>query len=330
MEVAVPFLLNNVPAFKFFTRRYVLSNHFVHTFTMDFDGYGHIHVMSSEHCYFLMKAAHFGDMASFHRIRQAQTPASAKQLGRRIMPFVEEVWHAVRFGIMCRELRAKFNVEPMRSALLTTGNGQLVEASLDEFWAARRSMDDVHSRAHPRGGSPAASDAKPPRPPLPCRSGFGRRLRDRSCRVRARAVNMYLQPGLAVGDILVVVGYYWHAAFERVALNGHPTLPGWLHQGQIVSQAEADMCKALPLCLGSSCMEWLRTSTLADIGPSPSLLRQCPCLRTRPHHDTAQHDHQHSTSARRAKRATACEGGSGCFEKFKKSIICPAERIRTH
>ncbi|KAL3119521.1 hypothetical protein niasHT_010107 [Heterodera trifolii] len=140
MEVAVPFLLNNVPAFKFFTRRYVLSNHFVHTFTMDFDGYGHIHVMSSEHCYFLMKAAHFGDMASFHRIRQAQTPASAKQLGRRIMPFVEEVWHAVRFGIMCRELRAKFNVEPMRSALLTTGNGQLVEASLDEFWAARREV----------------------------------------------------------------------------------------------------------------------------------------------------------------------------------------------
>ncbi|KAL3079296.1 hypothetical protein niasHS_012305 [Heterodera schachtii] len=140
MEVAVPFLLNNVPAFKFFTRRYVLSNHFAHTFTMDFDGYGHIHVMSSEHCYFLMKAAHFGDMASFHRIRQAQTAASVKQLGRRIMPFVEEVRHAVRFGIMCRELRAKFNVEPMRSALLTTGYGQLVEASLDEFWAARREV----------------------------------------------------------------------------------------------------------------------------------------------------------------------------------------------
>ncbi|KAL3119507.1 hypothetical protein niasHT_010096 [Heterodera trifolii] len=69
-------------------------------------------------------------MASFHRIRQAQTPASAKQLGRRIMPFVEEVWNAVRFGIMCRELRAKFNVEHMRSALLTTacdgGSGWLV------------------------------------------------------------------------------------------------------------------------------------------------------------------------------------------------------------
>ncbi|KAL3119513.1 hypothetical protein niasHT_010099 [Heterodera trifolii] len=110
---------------------------------MDFDGYGHIHVMSSEHCYFLMKAARFGDMASFHRIRQAQTPASAKQLGWCIMPFVEEVWHAVRFGIMCRELRAKFNVEHMRSALLTTGYGKLVEASLNEFWAARRSMDDV-------------------------------------------------------------------------------------------------------------------------------------------------------------------------------------------
>ncbi|KAL3119518.1 hypothetical protein niasHT_010104 [Heterodera trifolii] len=57
--------------------------------------------------------------------------------------------------------------------------------------------------------------------------------------------NMYLQPGLAVGDILVVVGYYWHAAFERVALNGHPTLPGWLHQGQIVSQAEADMVQSI-------------------------------------------------------------------------------------
>ncbi|KAL3079295.1 hypothetical protein niasHS_012304 [Heterodera schachtii] len=303
MEVAVPFLLNNVPAFKFFTRRYVLSNHFVHTFTMDFDGYGHIHVMSSEHCYFLMKAAHFGDMASFHRIRQAQTPASAKQLGRRIMPFVEEVWHAVRFGIMCRELRAKFNVEPMRSALLTTGYGQLVEASLDEFWAARREVLAL------------IREEVSPLPPTP------NHLVRHYVVAQASAEDY---PGLAVGDILVVVGYYWHAAFERVALNGHPTLPGWLHQGQIVSQAEADMCKALPLCLGSSCMEWLRTSTLADIGPSPSLLRQCPCLRTRPHHDTAQHDHQHSTSARRAKRATAWEGGSGCFEKIQKNHHMPS------
>ncbi|KAL3113078.1 hypothetical protein niasHT_010841 [Heterodera trifolii] len=69
---------------------FVLSNNFVHTFNMNFDGHGNISGMSSEHAYFQLKAAHFGDMASFHHIRHAPTPAAAKRLGRLIMPFVDE------------------------------------------------------------------------------------------------------------------------------------------------------------------------------------------------------------------------------------------------
>ncbi|KAL3081946.1 hypothetical protein niasHS_004837 [Heterodera schachtii] len=274
-SVAVPFLLDNVPSFKFFSRRFILSNHFVHTFNINLDCYGQISVMSSEHAYFLLKATHFGDMASFHHIRYAPTPAAEKRLGRRIMPFVEQQWHAVRFEMMCRALRAKFAVEPLRRALQTSGYGPLVKASKDEYWAAGREMHEIGLTATANWlGQNALGEAlmliweevrtHPPTPNNLVRHYVVAQASAEDYVIVAasfdhepffiRVGNDMLQGldfprNLAVGDTLVIVSYYWRAAFERVAQIGHPTLPGWLHQGQIVRQAEAQSVQSVALVL---------------------------------------------------------------------------------
>ncbi|KAL3101600.1 hypothetical protein niasHT_023120 [Heterodera trifolii] len=56
-----------------------------------------------------------------------------------------------------------------------------------------------------------------------------------------------LQRNLAVGDTLVLFGYDWRAAFEQIAQIGHPTLPGWLHQDQIMRLAESQSVQSVVL-----------------------------------------------------------------------------------
>ena len=81
------------------------------------------------------QAAKSIDPAEQARVRAAPNPATAKGIGRRIGSRRPD-WSAVRVDVMRELLRAKFDSEPRRSLLLSTGHAELVEGNLwhDTFW----------------------------------------------------------------------------------------------------------------------------------------------------------------------------------------------------
>ncbi|WP_350280429.1 NADAR family protein [Kribbella sp. HUAS MG21] len=115
-------------------------------FTVDGIGYA-----SAEHFMMAGKARLFGDAAAEERILAARTPAEAKNLGREVRDFDEQVWAAERFEIVVAGSTAKFGQDPaLRAYLVGTGGRVLVEASpLDRVWGIGLAADD------PRAADPA-------------------------------------------------------------------------------------------------------------------------------------------------------------------------------
>lgn len=101
------------------------------TFTDD----GHTFA-SAEHFMMAHKAWLFGDGQAAERILAADHPGEAKELGRTVRDFDEQVWNARRFDIVVRGSIAKFGQHPdLRRYLASTKNRILVEASpLDRIW----------------------------------------------------------------------------------------------------------------------------------------------------------------------------------------------------
>lgn len=80
------------------------------------------------------------DPAEHEHIRSLATPREAKRAGRRVR--LRNDWELVKADVMRRALRAKFEGEPFRSALLATGERLIVEESdRDLEWGARRAAN---------------------------------------------------------------------------------------------------------------------------------------------------------------------------------------------
>lgn len=88
---------------------------------------------TSEHYFQAMK---FTDEAYRERIREANRPMVAAQLGRSRDVPIRQDWESVKIDVMRRAVQAKFEAYPaLRSLLLSTGDEMIIEdAAGDSFW----------------------------------------------------------------------------------------------------------------------------------------------------------------------------------------------------
>jgi ribA/ribD-fused uncharacterized protein len=73
------------------------------------------------------QAAKTFDLAERERIRDANTPATAKRLGRGVA--LRADWEQAKYGLMRALLRQKFALPGLRQALLATGEAELIEGN---------------------------------------------------------------------------------------------------------------------------------------------------------------------------------------------------------
>lgn len=96
---------------------------------MTFDGIG---FTTAEHAY---QAAKTNSLEWKHKIVVAETPAKAKQLGKKAP--INPLWGDIRVGVMYLILKAKFKQNPNLAELLKdTGDSVLIEGNWwgDTFW----------------------------------------------------------------------------------------------------------------------------------------------------------------------------------------------------
>lgn len=90
------------------------------------------------------KAKAFKDYNTLERIMASKNPGEVKQLGRQVQNYDTETWDRIRYQIMRRGIRAKFQQNTaLLDMLLGTGLSVLVEASpRDEVWGVKMTADD--------------------------------------------------------------------------------------------------------------------------------------------------------------------------------------------
>lgn len=99
---------------------------------------------TAEHWMMAGKARLFGDEAAWQRVIGSGHPKQAKDAGRSVRGFDEEVWRRERFALVVEGSLHKFSAYPELGAyLLGTGTRVLVEASpLDRVWGIGLAADD--------------------------------------------------------------------------------------------------------------------------------------------------------------------------------------------
>lgn len=99
---------------------------------------------TAEHFMMAEKARLFGDENSRAQILSAGSPKAAKQLGRQVKYFNEEVWGGARFRLVVAGNLAKFGQNrELGEYLIGTGDKVLVEASpVDRIWGIGLAVDD--------------------------------------------------------------------------------------------------------------------------------------------------------------------------------------------
>lgn len=102
---------------------------------------------TAEHFMMYEKARLFCDIATAQAILRDDRAPVAKQLGRSVHGFVDEVWQAARFDIVVRGSVAKFSQHhELKMFLLATGDTILVEASpTDRVWGIGLAANDEHA-----------------------------------------------------------------------------------------------------------------------------------------------------------------------------------------
>ena len=103
-----------------------------------------INYRSAEQFMMAEKARIFNDNKTRDLILSSTHPKQAKDLGRKVMGFDEEIWRNERYNIVKRGNFAKFSQdERLKEFLLQTGNRVLVEASpVDKIWGIGMAVDD--------------------------------------------------------------------------------------------------------------------------------------------------------------------------------------------
>lgn len=128
-------MIRGVPKIEEFSGVYrFLSNFYPATVALDGKLYRTV-----EHAY---QAAKTRDEALRAHIRAAESPARAKQLGRRVA--LRAGWNGLCLDVMRDLIRQKFAIPELCVRLLATGDAELIEGNDwgDDFWGMT-----------PRGGS---------------------------------------------------------------------------------------------------------------------------------------------------------------------------------
>lgn len=91
---------------------------------------------TAEHYMMAEKAKLFGDLDTHNKIMAASHPGAAKDLGRSVVGFDEQLWQQHRYEIVLRGNEAKFaQNKELYTFLLNSKNRVLVEASpVDSIW----------------------------------------------------------------------------------------------------------------------------------------------------------------------------------------------------
>lgn len=106
-----------------------------------------IEYKTAEHWMMAQKALLFGDNNTFEKIIQCEKPGEAKELGRQVQGFDEQLWNERRFDIVKLGNIHKFNQhKSLGDFLLNSNERVLVEASpVDTIWGIGLSKDDNDS-----------------------------------------------------------------------------------------------------------------------------------------------------------------------------------------
>jgi ribA/ribD-fused uncharacterized protein len=105
-----------------------------------------VEYLTAEHYMMAQKAKLFNDDEIFQQILKVTHPNEAKQLGRKVQHYDEQLWQEKRFEIVVQANWAKFSQHPeLRDFLLTTHDRILVEASpVDQIWGIGMAQDHEH------------------------------------------------------------------------------------------------------------------------------------------------------------------------------------------
>lgn len=105
-----------------------------------------IEYFTAEHYMMAQKAKLFNDKEIFAQILQVKHPNEAKQLGRKVRNYDEQIWREKRFDIVVQANFAKFSQYPeLKKFLLATKDRILVEASpVDKIWGVGMAQDHPH------------------------------------------------------------------------------------------------------------------------------------------------------------------------------------------
>jgi len=98
---------------------------------------------TAEHWMMANKALLFNDFETYNKIINSRSPQEAKELGRLILGFDDQIWSANRFDIVVKGNIHKFNQHPKFAAyLINTKDRVLVEASpVDKIWGIGLAKD---------------------------------------------------------------------------------------------------------------------------------------------------------------------------------------------
>ena len=120
----------------------VLSNWFQSEFIDPEDSQSYI---TSEQYMMAKKAALFGDTKTKKAIMVSICPKEAKNLGRKVRNFNEQIWTQNAVKIVTRGCFLKFTQnQRLKEFLLSTGDRPLVEASpYDRIWGIGISIEDA-------------------------------------------------------------------------------------------------------------------------------------------------------------------------------------------
>jgi ribA/ribD-fused uncharacterized protein len=104
---------------------------------------GNITYPTAEHWMMAHKALLFDDQSNFEKIIHCKTPSEAKEIGRQVLGYDEQIWSEKKFEIVVLGNIHKFNQYPQfADYLINTQDRILVEASpVDTIWGIGLSQD---------------------------------------------------------------------------------------------------------------------------------------------------------------------------------------------
>ncbi|WP_046757156.1 NADAR family protein [Kordia jejudonensis] len=103
---------------------------------------------TTEHYMMAEKALLFNDQEIYQKIVMCNKPGEAKDLGRKVRNFNQEIWEKHRFDIVVKGNLNKFSQNPALSEfLINTNNRILVEASpVDRIWGIGLDQHDENAK----------------------------------------------------------------------------------------------------------------------------------------------------------------------------------------